>query len=261
MSWAMRRRILYVLGVMLFLGVIIGVPLAIILHKDPTCSDGITNQGETSADHGGPCLILDASSITPTAVLLTRSFRVRDGTYASIVYIENPNSGAGVEKVKFRIGLYDSENVLVAERIDTTSIIPGGITPIFEGGIDTGERFATHTIFQLLEQPVWQRMKNVAGAVTVTRDPVIDTDTMPRLNAKVQNTSVSDIQDLEFVAVLFDPAGNAFAASQTALDRLNASERKDIVFTWPTPFETAVGRVDVFPVHTPVIAPLTANAR
>ena len=257
----MKRRVLYVLGVVIFFAIVISVPLAIILHKAPTCFDGVMNQGETKIDRGGPCVLLDADQITPNAVLLARSFRVRDGTYAGIAYIENPNSTAGVASVKYRMALYDSENVLVAERFGTTPIMPGGITPVFEGGIDTGNRLAVHTIFEFLEQPVWQRMRNVAADVAITRDPVVDQTVMPRLNAKAENTSVADILNLTFVAVLFDPAGNAFAASQTALDRLNASEKKDIVFTWPSPFDTTVGRIDIFPIHTPVVAPLIKAAQ
>jgi hypothetical protein len=252
----MRRRILYILGIIVFFGSIISVPLAIFLYEDPTCFDGKQNQGEHAIDRGGPCVLLDEASITPNAVLLARSFRVRDGAYTSVAYIENPNSGAGVEKVKYRMALYDSENVLVAERIDTTPIMPGGVTPVFEGGIDTGQRIATHTIFQFLEAPRWERMRNVASVVSITRDPLTDQNTVPRLNAKVENTSVSDIRDLKFVAVIFDPAGNAFAASQTALDRLNANERKGITFTWPSAFEVPVGRIDIIPIHTPEVAPL-----
>jgi hypothetical protein len=261
MSWAMRRRVLYVLGVLAFFAIVISVPLYFILHKPPTCFDGVQNQGETSPDHGGPCVLLDQSSITPIANILARSFLVKDGTYAAVAYIENPNSGAGVEKVKYRLAIYDSDNVLVAERMNTTPIMPGGITPVFEGGIDTGNRFAVHTIFEFQEAPVWERMKNVAAAVTITHDPVIDADTTPRLDAKVTNTSVSDIRDLTFVAVIFDPAGNAFAASQTALDRLNTNDVKTITFTWPDPFNATVGRIDIFPVHTPEIAPLKKAAQ
>ena len=255
----MKRRFLYVLGTSLFLAAVISIPLYFILHVDPTCFDGIANQGETSPDHGGPCVLLDGDAITPSAVLWARGFRVRDGAYAAVAYIENPNSGAGVEKVKYRLALYDTENVLVAERIGYTPIMPGGVTPVFEGGIDTGKRYATHTIFQFLEQPGWKRMKNVASAVSITRDPIVDLNVMPRLNAKVENKSVSDIRDLEFVAVIFDPAGNAFAGSQTALDRLNAGEQTEIVFTWPSPFTITVGRIDIFPIHTPEVAPLTKS--
>jgi hypothetical protein len=262
----MRRRMLYILGVLAFFAAVIGVPLAIYLHKPATCFDGVRNQGETSPDHGGPCALLDASSITPHAVLWARAFRVRDGSYSAVAYIENPNSGAGVAKANYRMALYDSGNVLVAERFGTTPIMPGGITPVYEGNIDTGNRIATHTIFcfvddqQVCDQAgstlVWERMKNVVSVVSITHDPIVDLDIMPRLNAKVINTSVADIQDISFVAVIFDPAGNAFAVSATALSRLNAGEQRTIVFTWPSPFSITVGRVDIIPVHAPVVAPL-----
>jgi len=257
----MQRRLMYVAGVIVFFAVVIGVPLAIYLHKAPTCFDGVQNQGETSPDHGGPCTLLDDSSITPHAVLWSRSFQVRSGTYDAVAYIENPNSGAGAENVHYRMRLYDQENVLVAERDGATSIMPGGITPVFEGGIDTGNRVVTHTIFELSDTPVWERMKNIASAISITHDPVIDMTVMPRLNAVVTNTSVGDISDLTFVAVIFDPAGNAFAASQTALPRLNAAAQQPIVFTWPNPFAITVGRVDIIPVPSPVVAPLTFPAQ
>lgn len=257
------------LGICLFFAILIGVPTAIILHKPPTCFDGIQNQGETSPDHGGPCVLLDNSSITPHAILWARAFRVRDGSYDAVAYIENPNAGAGVAEVKYRMALYDSENVLVAERFGTTPIMPGGITPVFEGGIDTGNRVATHTIFCFVDSVqscdstgstlIWERMKNVANAVMITHDPIVDLTSMPRLNAQVTNTAVSDIQDVTFVAVIFDPVGNAFASSQTALPRLNAGEQQNIVFTWPSPFSVTVGRVDIIPVHAPVVAPRTGS--
>lgn len=263
----MRRRILYVLGVGSFFAIVIGIPLVIYLHKAPTCFDGIQSQGETSIDHGGPCVLLDDTSITPHAILWARAFRVRDGTYSAVAYIENPNSGAGVAEARYRMALYDSENVLVAERFGTMPIMPGGITPVFEGGIDTGSRVATHTIFCFVDSVqscdqagstlIWKRMKNIALVVAITHDPIVDLSTMPRLNAQVTNTSVADLQDLTFVTVVFDPAGNAFVASQTALPRLNKGERRSITFTWPAPFGTAVGRIDIIPIHAPAIAPQT----
>jgi len=50
-------------------------------------------------------------------------------------YIENPNDGAACASVAYHLGLYDSENVIVAERTGTTFIMPGGITPVFIGAL------------------------------------------------------------------------------------------------------------------------------
>lgn len=256
MSWAMKRRMLYLFGVFVFLSAVISIPAAMILSTPPTCFDGVQNQGEHAIDRGGPCLLLDNGSIIPHAVLWSRAFSVRDGLYDAVAYIENPNAGAGVYDVRYRMGLYDDENVLVAERTGKTFVMPGGITPVFEGGIDTGKRDVGHTIFQIDDIRDWTRMKNVAADITVIRSPLEDVQTMPRLRAVVRNNSVADIRNLTFVAVIFNPAGNAFASSQTAMDRLNAGQEETIIFTWPKGFIETVGRIDVIPVHKPVIDPI-----
>ena len=250
----MRRRVLYLLCVFLFFAVLIGIPLAIFLHRPPSCSDGIQNQDETSPDHGGPCLLLDDTAITPHAILWARSFKVRDGVYDSVAYVENPNNGAGVAQVGYRFGLYDSANVAVAEKKGVMYVMPGGITPVFDSDINTGNRDATHTRFEFTGPLVWERMQSVANAVKVTDKEMTDQGTMPRLTASVTNTLIRDITNISFVAVVFDPAGNAFASSATKLTRLNAGETKQIVFTWPLPFAQPVGRLDVLPLLAPIEA-------
>jgi hypothetical protein len=54
-----------------------------------------------------------------------------------------------------------------------------------------------------------------------------------------------------FVAVVFDTAGNAFATSQTALDRLDPGVARTIAFTWPSGWKYVVGRIDILPVSVP----------
>src|SRR3989344_828026 len=140
MSWASRRRTVYLLGIFLFFAVVLGIPTAIWLYEPPTCFDGTQNQGETALDKGGPCVLLDERTLSPSAILWSRAFSVRTGSYNALAYIENPNRDAGVRLVAYRFGLYDEKNVLVAERDGRTFVMPGGITPVFEGAIDTGNR-------------------------------------------------------------------------------------------------------------------------
>lgn len=249
----MRRRIVILLGLAVFVALIVSVPAVVLLRRPPTCFDGIQNQGETAIDRGGPCVLLDDTRLTPHAVLWARAFKIRDGLYDATAYVVNPNSSAGVQQVRYRIGLYDDQNVLVAERLGTTFIMPDGVTPIFEGGIDTGHRDATHAAFSFLDPLQWESMRSVASDIQVHHDVPTNTTITPRLEAQVTNTSVVDIKDPSFVAVIFDPQGNAFAASATALDKLAAGETQTIVFTWPAPFLQPVGRVDVTAVHAPQV--------
>lgn len=243
---------MYTMGVILFFFAVIGGPLAYWYFSIPaTCTDGIQNQGETSPDKGGPCPVLDSASLSPTAVLWSRSFRVRSGSYNAVAYIQNPNANAGAFDVPYKFGLYDDQNILVAEREGVVSIMPGVITPVFEGAIDTGNRVAVHTYFELQRQPVWQKMENAANPISVSGIESSDLDSSPRLSAVAEDQSVADIKNIEFVAVLFDPAGNAFAASQTALDVLSSGEKRTIFFTWPDALHATIGRIDIIPVVRP----------
>lgn len=258
MSWASRRRFTYLTGVILFFVIIIGVPTAYWYFTIPaTCSDGIQNQGETDIDKGGPCLTLDPRTLSPHAVLWARSFKVRDGTYTAAAAIQNPNQNAGVASVSYQISLYDSGNVLVAEREGITFIMPGAVTPVLESRIDTGNRIVAHTYFQFTEPLVWERMRNSASVLSVSGKQLTDIETTPRLLAIAQNSAVTDVIAPSFIAVIYDGAGNAFAASETQLNRLNAGVSSDIVFTWPAPFGAGAARIDIMPVLPPTPAPST----
>jgi hypothetical protein len=259
MPWAVRRRIIYLLGVFAFFVVTIGGPIFYKLSTvPPTCTDGIQNQGEVSPDRGGPCPLLDAAYLQPSAVLWARTFPVRDGSYNAAAYIENPNEGAGVRDVGYRFKIYDAENVLVAERIGSTYVMPGRITPVFVAGLDTGNRKATHAFFAFTDAPVWEQMKDAASVLDVTQITSSDVAASPRVSAEVRNRSVRIIFDVDLVATVFDTAGNAYASSATHIARLAPDESQQVVFTWPDPFPSAVGRIDVIPR----VAPLsTASAR
>ncbi len=252
MSWASRRRTAYGLGAIVFFLVAIGGPAALwYISIPPTCSDGIRNQGETSVDRGGPCPLLDVRTLQPYATLWSRSFRVRDGSYNAAAYILNPNKGAGVRTAHYRFGLYDARNILVAERTGTMFIMPGATTPVVESRIDAGNRVISRTYFEFTGDFLWEPMTNVALSLAVNNKEVSNISSVPRLSATVENRSVSDVINPSFVAVIFDPAGNAFAASATQLDRIAAGATSQIVFSWPDPFRVQVGRIDIIPVVKP----------
>lgn len=252
MSWASRRRAKYGFGVVAFLVLIIGGPIAYsILSTPATCVDGKRNGGETSVDKGGPCLLLDERMLAPHALLWSRSFYVRDGSYNAVAYVHNPNRNAGVESVAYRFGLYDSQNVLVAERIGRTYIMPGVITPIFEGAIGTGERIATRTQFEFLEPLQWKRLDDASRDIRIVDRRVEGAGTTPKVIVRVENTSVRTLFDIVFVATIAGPSGNAVTASQTTLDSLPGGASEEIVFTWPDPFGATVGSIDISALIAP----------
>lgn len=258
MSWASRRRAAYGFGVIAFLALVIGGPIAYSYLSEPaTCTDGKRNQGETSIDKGGPCPLLDERMLSPHTILWSRAFRVRTESstgiafYNAIAYVHNPNKTAGVRSVAYRFGLYDSNNVLVAERTGSTFVMPGILTPVFEGAISTGQRTVARTQFEFLEPLVWERLDDTSGVVRIIERTLSGQDSAPRISARVQNTSVRELRDLTFIATVFDQGGNAFAASQTTLSALPGGATEDVIFTWPEPFGITVASVDVAVITPP----------
>ena len=258
MSWASRRKLVYISCIIAFFLIVIGGP---IVYKfatiAPTCHDGIQNQGETAVDEGGPCLTLDPSVLQPHAILWARSFLVRDGSYSAVAYIENPNQNAGVEQANYEFDLYDSGNVLVAQQTGTTFIMPGGVTPVFVSGVNTGHRLVAHTYFKLTDPTLdWIKTVPPPGTITVSNDQSADITTMPTVTGTAQNSSVKDIQSpITLVAVAYDTAGNAMAASETEINGLHSEGSQQLVFTWPQPFPSEVGSIDITPLRPPVPDP------
>lgn len=251
MSWASKRRFAYGAGTFLFFAVLIGVPMFVWLYEPSTCSDGKQNQDETAIDKGGSCPLLDERTLNPISVLWSRAFPIRGGLYSAVAYVENPNEMAGALEVHYRFGLYDERNIVVAERRGTTYILPGSITPVFEGAMGTGNRTVARTYFEFTSRPVWERMHNAASALAVSNKTVTTPESKPRLSSRVKNTSVKPILNPSFVAVIFDPAANAFVASATTLSRLAPGEEQELVFSWPDPFGSIVGRIDVLSLLPP----------
>ena len=126
---------MYLTGIIAFLVLLAGIPLLKFSYHAPTCTDGVQNQGETAADKGGPCPVLDGRALSPASILWSRSFTVRDGLYSSVAYVQNDNAQAGVRLVSYRFGLYDGKNVLIAERAGQMFIMPASITPVYEFNI------------------------------------------------------------------------------------------------------------------------------
>ncbi|MEK9201502.1 MAG: vWA domain-containing protein [Patescibacteria group bacterium] len=240
-SWAKKRKLMYVAVVcsVIFLSVLI--PFLIIYNDSPTCFDGKRNNNEQGVDCGGNCAILCTPDLIKPIVLWERVFRVLPGVYNTVAYIENPNISAHVRRAQYIFKLYDADNILITEKIGTTFIPPKKTFGIFEGGIDTGERIPTRVTFEFTHDLVWEKDAGDNPEVFVDNALLSKTDTKPRIDARLTNTSLRPVSNVEAVAIIFDTEGVAIGASRTFVDYLEKNEVMNIVFTWPEPFETGLG--------------------
>ena len=247
MSWASRRRSIYGSGVIIFLIVVIGVPAFLFWYERPTCFDGTQNQEELGVDKGGPCILLHDSQVQNIAVLWSRSFEVVPGVYNAVAQVDNPNFSAGAINVLYSFKLFDSSNILVAERKGRTYISPNKVMSVFEGGINTVERVPTRTFFEFLEEPEWERVDNLVEGLSVKSRVLSNEETAPRIDAVIENKSFEDIYDIEVVTTIFNTRDVAIASSRTVIELLSKQSSTPITFTWPQKFTDPVSRIEIIP--------------
>ena len=240
-SWSSRRRFIYAGAVVTGALFIAGFFFYSVAHKPSTCFDGKQNGNESGVDCGGSCLQICALDVAPLVVKWSRAFRVEPGVYNAVAYVENPNSSAGIRAVKYRFDLFDGDNGLVAEREGTAYITPGGISPIFEANIKTGQGIPERTFFEFTENPVWFKAFDTHSQLSIQSRSLTGVNTKPRIDALLRNSSaVDEFSDVDVTAVVFGTDGNAVAASKTVVPLIEPRATKDIVFTWPEPFTKTV---------------------
>jgi hypothetical protein len=247
MSWSGRRRTAYTSFTFLFLLIIAGAIFYFFLYKAPTCSDGSQNGGEEGIDCGGICPIICTFQTLEPVVLWSRAFMVADGVYNVLAYVENPNADVGVPRIAYTFKVFDKKNILIAERKGETFISANGISPIFEGGINTGEREPAITFFELGNDIEWVTKDNPITMLKVVNKALSNAETLPRIDATLQNNSTEEFSDIEVIATIFDLNDNAIASSKTFVNLLPKKSSQKIVFTWPKSFQSPVARIEIIP--------------
>jgi hypothetical protein len=245
MNWAMQRRLLYFLGLILLLLIIFAPPIYKRLNKEATCFDNKKNGDETGIDCGGSCLRVCDVDIEDPIVLWTRSFKVTEGIYNSVTMIENSNVDLEASNVSYTFKLFDDRNILVYERKGRTDLLSQKIFPIFEGSIFVGERIPAQTFFEFTNDISWDTKVEETPKVSVRNKTLLNEDTSPRIEAELENGSLIDIRDIEVIALVFDSKNNAITSSRTVVDILEKDSTVNVTFTWPKPFEGKANKIEV----------------
>lgn len=249
MSWASRRRALYLLGLIVALAILVGIPAFFFFYDPPTCTDGVQNGLEEGVDCGGDCPIICSFSAADPLTHWSRLFEIVPGVYTTIALVENPNATVGAVDIPYTFKLRDSENVLVYEKKGVVSLTPSSIIPIFETGLQTGVRIPTRSEF-ILGTPVWVRQEPVKHDILIREQRLEDETTRPTLTATLRNDTTDDIGEFATVAILYDLEGNALHASRTIVDGLAGLSETRVIFTWPQPIPGSVVKIDIIPVFS-----------
>ncbi|MCR4330742.1 MAG: hypothetical protein NUV49_02590 [Patescibacteria group bacterium] len=250
MSWASKRKFLYSLLVLIFISVVIAIPTYSALNKAPTCVDNKQNGEEIGVDCGGPCDKLCPSQTSELIVHWSRGFRVADGIYDVVAYVENVNTKAGIESIIYKFKLYDENNILIEEKLGKTYVGPNEQFAVFESGIRTGQRIPKRVFFEFKPDPEWKRIEiplDEIVHISIRNQQITDAVTKPRLKALLVNDKPLPVSNIEVVAILYDIEDNAIAVSATHVDGIDKNGTQQVSFTWQEPFGVNPVRISVIP--------------
>lgn len=245
MSWAQRRKLLYIGGALIIFLVFVVLPIGWSFYKAPTCFDNTQNQDEQGIDCGGPCTLLCRSQYVPLNVLWSRFSKVNDGVYNALAYIENPNINAGANNLNYSFKLYDKEGVLLRERTGETFAPGNKIIAVFEPDLQTGNLIPQRVEFSFTSQAVWLKQESVATGLAVSQSVVSREDTAPRLSSVITNKTTKPIKNIEAIAIIYNADGNTIAFSRTVIDSIPGQEAKTVYFNWPRPFPDVQSRTEI----------------
>ena len=237
--WAFWRRVQYGTVFLLVFFLLGGGLFALLYEENVTCFDNLQNGSEEGVDCGGVCVRICAATVLPPKVVWTESFEINEGQYNAVAYIENSNNVAATEQLRYTFFL-EKNGAVVAQRSGETVFPPAGVYPIFEGRISTDGQQVTNTRIVIEPVDVWQPAVLGPEQFTVSNIVLSGADLRPRLEARIDNTALSEARDVEIVTTLFNAAGQPLTASQTFVEALPGRSSKDIVFTWPQPITKTI---------------------
>jgi len=252
MTWAFRRQVFYLAIFIVFVlafGFLIIYPH---LNKAPTCVDNKQNGDETGIDCGGSCPKACIFEVDEISILWSRIFKVVDGRYNAIAYLENHNKNTAINKISYRFRFADKNNVYIGKREGVTYVPPSGKFAVFEPAIDIGNSIPVYTSFEFTENPIWIQVpqdKIDQLKVLVSDMKLENDDISPRFSATVRNNSLFQIPEVNIIAILYDEEGNAVNGSRTYIDVLFGEESREVVFTWPEPFLKNVITKEIIPMY------------
>jgi Mg-chelatase subunit ChlD len=242
--WAFWRRVVYGGAFLCIIALFVTGIYYLYGYEPANCLDGFKNGVERGIDCGGTCARICAMDVTEPHVRWVRAFRVSEGVYNAVAYVENRNLNGGVADYEYTIRLFDSKG-LITERTARTPFPPNTIYPIFEGRINTGDRVPTQAVIEFDPDAVWVKAELNGDTFKTVRRELSGADDRPVLTATVKNETLDEALDVDVVATIFDAGGNALTASRTKIPTFPARSERDITFTWQEPIAKTVRSCEV----------------
>ena len=248
LSWGFRTQLKF-FGIFAAAIFIIVGALVYFLWPAPTCFDNRQNQDEEGVDCGGANCLPCANKISELNILWTRTIKISDGVYDVAALLENANQFLSAKYISYIIKLYDSNNILVALKENSTFIYPGEKFVIFEPSISTQNRIPVRALLEIDRSSLlWEKAESKPLKIDILRSQKFLDEGMllpARVETEIKNMSNLLYRNIQVIAVLWGGAGDVLGVSRTIIEKMDIDESKTITFTWPKAIP-GVDRVEIF---------------
>ncbi len=256
MTWALKRQMQYIFGILAVIGVVILIMIWPTITKKPTCFDGKKNGSESGVDCGGICQRVCTADVSEPVILWQRAFPVTGSIYNLVAFIENRNKSVAINKISYEFRVYDTNNILIGRRVGTTFIPPNQEFAVLEPRFDSGQSKIKSIVFEFTPPFVWLKKEPKINTLPIKVENILlgDDKTSPTLTAVINNESVYELPEFDVVAILYDINHNAINVSKTHKDGLPSNTKTPVLFTWPNPLGIDVATRDILVQINPFIA-------
>lgn len=221
---------------------------------DPTCLDGIQNQGEEGADCGFVCGNTCLASLAPIEVRESYLFKITEdkatgNDYDVLFKIYDPNPRFGVSRLEYEVNLFDAENELFLRKRGFTYVLPGQTKFVFEPAIRTADRQARRAELKIVSV-IWERLRGGLGEDInfVIRSKQYVENGKPgvfsHVNGTVFNSSDFDFDRVDLAIILFKE-NRPIRANRTNLNTFLSGTERYFESDWIHPFGPAPDRVEI----------------
>lgn len=212
------------------------------LRSEPSCIDGILNQGEEKVDCGGPCFACKQDvKMQDLEVLSYNSFFLGNGKHDALAKIRNPNPSHGARLFSYKFKFYNQAKELIAEKSGTSYILAHQTRYVIESNITVSvdAAFADFSIDPLSEE--WVKQDEVLVTLPIFSKKYEKVSEkgieFAQVTGTVNNPGISnDFSSIDIQVVLVDADKKPIAAGKTIVNNLRMGENRqfNVIFSKDT---------------------------
>lgn len=231
---------------------VIGSVLYFFIKPNPTCHDGILNQGEKGIDCGGPCFpCIEEKKPVDLEILGAEAVHYVDNKYDVAMRVKNDNSIFGASQISLKVFLMNEsgEEIVSQKEEDGYYILPKEEKHFIVQGIQAESKPSQVKIE--IEDVVWEKFSQYEEPRLVVLRPVY-TETpeeggFSKITGTLVNQSSNDFETIRVNVVLKDENRKLLATNYQILDTIRADEQRDFTMFFSSEFPGSVTNVIIEP--------------